>query len=419
MASAPIIAASRGAPAIPVPFPHVRSYDDVMSGQTGVQVSSNAEWEERRDRHDAQDAVTAEVARALAAGGIDPFRPGEGYAIVGLVSGAFKPTEQQYRRSLFLPAMAASLRAGTALELELFLSLHAPYARYGVITTGTRCPVCDVRARVVKLERLISQWRYEVCAPLGIEVYLRSIELPSNQDLTFHVHANVLYQPTRRLGQRRWRRFLRQTRAFFAAHWRDNGGLEDVREVVKYVMKADQLLWLTRCHPGVLVQLHDQLQGLHLVQPLGPFKAWRRGLEDAHQKVIQITEDEQRKLIAVQRPRRRPRDETEPSPGPRLPRTNRVLAFCLPRAVFGPHKEPVVLVSNLDLDTLWHDPIVMEHAARALHAWTSKGLPPPARLLATARSASTVHTSTTTVGAAMPYDQGLTPEKAAAYGHPP
>ncbi|MBW8060779.1 MAG: hypothetical protein FVQ78_10815, partial [Solirubrobacterales bacterium] len=344
--------------------------------------------------------MTAKVASVLVAGGVDPFRQGPGFALVGLVTGLVKLAEREYRRIHFLPSVAAALRAELANALELYLLLEAPYARYGVITTGQRCQVSEVRDRVVRLDRKVSRWHHEICGPLGIEALFRGVELPCDDAETFHVHANVIYQPTRHLRPREWRRFLRQTRAHFGAHWKDNGRLEGVREAIKYVMKGDEVLRLAVSHPAGLVQLYHQLKGLHLVQPLGAFRAWRHALTEANQKIVAIHECGGRKLVAVQFPPPRPRDDTEPSPGARLPQTNRLLCTCLPRALFSPWKEPVALIQNLDVRSLSQDPVLMEHVRKAVHHWTAKGIAPPPRCPLLARGAFTVHTSTTTVRAA-------------------
>ena len=408
-----------GSPRGPVPFPGVRAKGDLGEGQAGVQPCSLADWEERLERYLAQDALTLMVASVLAAGGVDPFRKGAGFAVVGLVSGLVKLAEREYRRIHFLPSVAATLRAELANALELYLMLNAPYARYLVFTTGPRCPVSEVRARLLWLHRMISRWHHKICAPLGIDVIFRGAELPCDDAETFHPHANVIIVPNRYLRPRYWARFNRQTNAFFGTYWADNGKLEDVREAVKYVMKGDEVHRLAASSPAVLVALYHQLKDLHLVQPLGPFRAWRQAVKAAGQKVVAIHEHDGRKLIAVKRRDRSPRDETEASAGDRLPQTNRILCFGLPRAAFGPYKEPLALVANLDMDTFWLDQVVKQQARRALHDWTAKGLFPPRPGAASARSASTVHTPTTTDPPGDPRAGASAGEKAAAYGHPP
>jgi len=413
------IAAPNGAPGRPVPFPGVRARADVTSGQAGIELCSLADWEDRLDRYLLQDALTASIAQVLAAAGVDPFRKGSGFAVVGLVTGLVKLSEREYRHIHFLPSVAAALRAQLANALELYLSLYAPYARYGVITTGQRCQVSEVKHRVVQLDRKVSRWHHEICMPLGIDVHFRGVELPCDEAVTFHVHANVIFNPTRHLRPREWRRFLRQTRAFFGAHWKDNGKLEGVREAVKYVMKRDDVLRLAALHPAVLVELYHQLRGLHLVQPLGGFRDWRHALADLNQKIVPIHEHDGRKLVAVQFPPPRPRDDTQANAGDRLPASNRILCICLPRALFSPWKEPVALVENLDIRNLGHDPMLMEHVRKAVHDWTAKGLLPPPRCPLRAGGSFTVHTSTTGVRAASPEGAVLPVEIAAAYGHPP
>ena len=391
----------------------------MLSGQTGVLVSTHAEFQERRARHLELDAETARVAGALAAGGVDPYRPGAGFAVVGLVSGLVKPAEREYRHKHILPVVAAALRAPVANALELYLSLYAPGARYGVFTGGRRCQVEEVHGRVRALVRKLSRWHHVICKPFGIDVLFRGVELTVDADLTFHPHVNLLYVLDRYLRPREWRRFLSQSRAFLGAHWQDNGPLRDVREVVKYFMKGDDLDRLVRSHPAVLVELSRQVERCRLVEPLGSFRVWHRDLKHAGLRVVPILEDGERKLIAVKRRERRPGEASVPKPGGRLPRTNRILCFGLPRALHGPHKEPVALVENLDLDTLFHDPVVMEQSRRATRTWTSKGLLPPPGNPFLARSALKVHTTTVTVRAADAGAGVMTAEKAAAHGHPP
>ena len=378
---------------------YCRSHDDVMSGQTGVVVSTLTEWQERQVRYRRQDDDTARIAGILERHGVNPFREGAGFALVGLVTGRVKPAEQQYRRIHFLPSVAAMLRCEIATALEHYLLSSVCLARYGVFTTGPRCEVWEVKGRVVWLSRMISRWHHEICAPLGIDVLFRGVELPCDDGLTFHVHANVIYFPTRYLQSRKWGRFKKQTAAFFGAHWEDLGKLRDVREVVKYVMKGDDIARLADQDERLVVELYRQLKGLHLVQCLGGFRAWRRARKEAGEKVVAILEFDGRKTVIVKRAERRPREEAAEPAVDRLPVSNRVLSFGLPRAAFGPVKEPVALVSNFDPDGFWRDPVVMERARSGLKRWMARGNFPPRCWFPRGRSPFKVHTYTTTVGA--------------------
>lgn len=392
-----------------------RSWDDLMAGQTGACVSDVPAWSERELRYRLQDELTRRIAGVLEPAGVPVFRPGRGFSLVGLVTGGIKPAEQPYRRIHFLPAVAASLRAELANALELFLATKGRYARYAVMTTGQRCELDELRPRIIRLNRLVSRWHHELCKPLGIVVAFRSIELPCDDDQTFHVHANVVYWPTHSIPKKPWKRFLRQTRAIFGAHWQDCGRLEEVREVVKYVMKGDQVASLAENHPAVLVELYYQLKWLHLVQPLGPFRAFRRQLHHDRLKIVAVYEARGRRLVAVRRPPRAHRDR--PITG--FPETNQILSIDLPRAAFCNYREPVMRVCNLDANTLWRDPRLAARAAEALADWTRNGAPAPHLAALIGRDLFTVHTCTPVVGAASSRDRLPTPETPAVSPHAP
>lgn len=386
-----------------------------MAGQTGACVSDLATWSERELRYRLQDELTRRIAGILEPAGVPVFRPGRGFALVGLVTGGIKPAEQPYRRIHFLPAVAAALRAELANALELFLATKGRYARYAVMTTGQRCEVGELRARIQQLNRLVSRWHHETCKPLGIVVAFRSIELPCDDDLSFHVHANIVYWPTRSIPKKPWKKFLRRTRAFFGAHWKDNGRLKEVREVVKYMMKGDQVARLAETDPAVLVELYHQLKLLPLVQPLGPFRDFRRRLERDRLKVVAVYEARGRRLVAVKRPPRPHRDR----PNTGLPETNQVLSIDLPRAAFCNYREPVMRVCNLDANTLWNHPGLAARARAALADWTRNGAPAPHLATLIGRDLFTVHTSTSTVAAARAGDRLPAPETPAVSPHAP
>jgi len=386
-----------------------------MAGQTGACVSDLPTWSEREQRQRLQEQLTRRLAGVLERAGIPAHRAGSGFALVGLVTGGVKPAEQPYRRLHFLPGVAAALRAELANALELFLATRARYARYAVMTTGQRCELDELRPRITRLSRLVSRWTCEVCAPLGIEVAFRSIELPCDDAKTFHVHANVVYWPTRNIPKKAWKRFLRRTRAFFDAHWQDNGRLKEVREVVKYVMKGDDVARLADNDEADVAELYHQLAGLHLVQPLGPFRAFRQQLDDDGLKVVAEYGPRGRRLVVTRRPTRPHRDR--PITG--LRGTNEILSIDLPRAAFCNYREPVMRVANLDVQTLWQDDRLLARAGEALADWTRNGAPAPQLLVPAARGPFTVHTCTPAVGAASSRRGLPVPETPAVSPHAP
>lgn len=386
-----------------------------MSEQTGVPNSSPPVWSARQARYRIQDDFTARLAGILEAADVPVFRIGPGFATIGLVTGRYTPARRQYRRIHFLPAVAATLRAELANALELYISTRAPHARYGVVTTGDRCCISEVRERIIRLSRRISRWHLEICRPLGIDVIFRGIEITIDAASTCHVHANVIYQPGRFLHSRIWERFLVRTRAFFGAHWQDNGRLQDVREVVKYIIKGDDLKRLADRAPDEIPQLYHQLKHLHLVQPLGGFRGFRSRLAQNHLKVVPIKQSGRRRLILTKRPSRDLADQQRPAAF----KTNHLYSIDLPSAAFCHLKEPVVRVGNLDIQTLWNDQHLRYRAGQALADWYRNGGPPPHQIAPDGHRPFTVHTCTLSAGTLHLPEAPRVPGTAAGDPHAP
>ena len=369
-----------------------------MAEQTGVPVSSQDAWCERNARRRKQDAFTKRLAAILEVAGVSVYRDTYGAATVGLVTGLSTPAQRQYRQVHFLPSVAATLRAGVANALELYITTKAPFARYAVMTTGPRCELAEVRDRIIKLSRKVSRWHHQLCVPLGIDVLFRSAELTIDDALTFHVHANVIFNPTHHIPKRTWKRFLKSTRAMFGAHWQDNGRLDDVREVVKYIVKGDDLALLVATGDDQVVELYHQLHGLHLVQSLGGFRTFIHRLVNDRFKIVPIYRAGRRRLALVKRPPAHHRDGRSNAVGA----VNQVYSINLPSAAFTRFREPVIRVGRLDIETLWNDPNLRRRAYEALRDWHHNGAPDPRAIAPDGRSPFQVHTDRETVGASEP-----------------
>jgi hypothetical protein len=68
-------------------------------------------------------------------------------------------------------------------------------------------------------------------------VVFRATEFTTDDKLSFHPHANVLYAPRVRLSAETWAKFLSWSRRYLGAHWRDNGELQKGEEALKYPFK--------------------------------------------------------------------------------------------------------------------------------------------------------------------------------------
>lgn len=80
--------------------------------------------------------------------------------------------------------------------------------------------------------------------------------------------------------------FLSWTRRFFKTHWTDAGTVQNVREIVKYMIKPADL---ADASGEELVWLFEATEKLKFMQALGPFAEFRRELKDAGLKTKLIT----------------------------------------------------------------------------------------------------------------------------------
>lgn len=229
---------------------------------------------------------------------------------IGAVTGVVE-CQRIYRACRFLPTVAARDRRPTVNGLKLFIGGHkcSKYFRYVVMTSSEPVPFNtdrqgNMRAAIQELNRRISKWAHKAQKKYGVKVLYRSIEFTratagerdaeahargqaSNlserygaDTVLYHVHANVLYWPTRVMKEdgKTWDDFLRFTHDATAAWWRDNGKVEKVEELVKYCSKPNDTL---QSSADELVWLYYATQLLKLCQPLGEFKVWMKALDKA------------------------------------------------------------------------------------------------------------------------------------------
>ena len=366
----------------------------IHRSQTGLRSAEPLVWEARDRRRAQLERDTEIIAGVLERHGIETRRPDDGTVLLGLCTGVMESATAAYRNLVFLPVVAARLRREMADGLEFFLRRHARgrFARYLVFTSGARCDVLDVRARVRALNRAVSRWASEVAADYEVEVLFRAIELTCDDADTFHVHANVVILPVKKLPPEHWNEFLRRTKNFLGAHWSDNGRIRDIREAVKYVVKGDDVRRLAERHPEVLVELYDGLRGVRIVQPLGGFRRWRRRLRDDRQRVAAIEIGGKRRLVLTERQQRDPVREGLGDP---LPIPDTIMSVELPSARFSPYREPIVRLMRPSADPLAHaEGDLARLRSEALKSWRRNGAPDPAGVVAPYR----VHKSTLTVG---------------------
>ncbi len=255
-------------------------------------------WAKRQAATKVLEQQTARIADALLRAGVNVTLDGD-VTMIGAVTGVVEH-QRVYRAVRFLPTVAGRDRRPIVNGLKLWMAGHQSnrYFRYAVMTCAAPVPVGgNLREAIQNLSRRISKWSHEVWKRYGIKVLFRGIEFTRKTaeergmtdryapgTILYHVHANILYWPTRNIAER-WPEFLRHTHSFIGAEWKDNGKVGKIEEIVKYCSKpADTLA----ASDDELVWLYENTRRLKICQPLGDFKAWMQKLEAAGEKVVRV-----------------------------------------------------------------------------------------------------------------------------------
>lgn len=408
-----------------------KTHGKVLRSNTGWMLDPVA-WAKRASATRLLTKQTEHIASALTRAGIDVTRDGD-VTLISAVTGIVE-TMASYRACRFLPTIAARDRRPMVNGLKLFMTGHknSRFFRYAVMTCAEPVPAFgDLRKSIQKLSRRITRWANYINAPIekdgggyDVKVLFRGIEFTRAtaeerkmtdrypaETILYHVHANVIYWPTRAMRSAEWERFLRDTHRFMKAEWRDNGKVEKVEEIVKYCSKPNDTL---AASDDELVWLYRQTQRLKICQPLGDFKAWMKTLEDRKEKVVSVHQGHGSGFLerVKKGKRERPVEEdddagveneasegTDPpekperkkrsEPGDASPPTNIVIGVSLPQWRHSPWAEPMILVQH-------YDPLrLSEEAACDIAAWKAKArewwddafAPPPEEALRVARMA--------------------------------
>lgn len=329
---------------------------------------------------------------------------------ISAVTGVVTPLNG-YRPIRFIPLVASRDRRPMLNGLRYWIDeecTRPDHIRYGVITAGERVPAFgDLRGVLQKFHRDISRWASEAFAVYGIKIQFRGSEFTRNtaaergmsdfdpEQMIYHPHANILMQPMRLLpkeGPGSWAEFLSWTWKEFGAHWKDNGIVKDPAEIVKYVVKPDELKDLS---PTEAKWLHESLFRINLAQPMGDFKEWWSELQERRGKVVRVKAGQGSRLAIVQKSRKldhsdKPEDNPEDSPGDDPKPENLFIGATLPQWQHTPWAEPSLLVMN-------YNPRSFSRAAQdrlaeirferqaAREIWDKSGAPAPETALQIAR----------------------------------
>jgi hypothetical protein len=372
------------------------------------------DWLAAKQRRAELDDQTERLADLLEASGVEARMTSDVVAIsavTGIVTelNAWRPIR-------FLPAVAARDRRPMLNELRYWVDNEAErpeYIRYAVVTAGDLVPAFgDLRGALQGLARRVSKWAADARELYDVEVHFRGSEFTRKTAaergladrypaglVLYHPHANVLFQPLRKLpeeGEGSWAEFLSWTRSMLDAHWHDNGRVEDVREIVKYVVKpADLLEGEQPLQADEARWLHESLFRLNLAQPLGAFRQFHRDVVKQKLKAVRVRNiygtggelalvSKGKKLDHSEKQKREERD-VEPGGKPK----NLFIGVTMPMWQHTPWAEPTILVQNYDpnpvsraaLERLQEiDYERMDARAR----WDASGAPSPATALSMA-----------------------------------
>lgn len=348
-------------------FPNIPDYDpdrflgtkgkpfkleELIEAHTGEMVPIGV-WQENQRRQRRKEEATQRMQELLEGGGIE-VESESNIMFVGCVTGLTKRIRRRRNINLLL-SVAQMNRREQQLSLAKYLEEHekGQYARYMVITSGERVPAfADLRERMRDFGRSISKWAHKVRLEYGVEVVCRIYEMPRDRDGSYHLHANLIYIPPK-MTKPGWQIFLEDVHDHFETVLKDNGKIEDLDEVIKYVFKGDDIETMTA---DEAVWLHDSLYNMHLFSAFQGYKDFRNELKGSGKKLISV----RGYIHYMWKPKgHRHRDECgdyEDEDGDRdqeerehpLEVKNVLLTTLQPTAMLSPIKEPVMVIQGYD-----------------------------------------------------------------------
>jgi hypothetical protein len=227
-----------------------------------------------------------------------------------------------FRRINFIPAVAQMRRRSLVKLLQLWLQEH-PYARMWTFTTGERCAVQELRARISGLHRSVSKLN---AAPFmsecGAKIVFRSTETGSLTDddgnevrnaageWLYHPHAHCFVDLTKgKIEGKRWVEMLQNIKGFMGANWDESGKIADAREAAKYPMKPADLDRLT---PADVAALYEASRRLRWVETLGSLRMLQRDIASCNEALVwERDADEMRVGRVLNWNRRRPNEKQD------------------------------------------------------------------------------------------------------------
>ncbi|AHF94453.1 hypothetical protein OPIT5_16630 [Opitutaceae bacterium TAV5] len=275
-----------------------KTFFSLMDGETGALVSPE-KYEKRLAEKERLLDQAYTIVNGLRDGGIEAMRDDKWKLWRFHVHSEHVQELPSFRRIMLNPYVAAMARAGKLAALEHFLSLFDPWRyRFWTFTTGERCKVDTLRARIRWLHRRISKlnghfkkWGFP------LEIVFRATEFGTLEDgkrdakgirnggeitrkgrHTFyhpHAHCVVLVHPNAPfMSEAKWEMVINSVHGFWKRageklHWDAGKYIQNARECCKYATKPGDMVELARSRPSELAALYEATRKMRLVEPMG------------------------------------------------------------------------------------------------------------------------------------------------------
>lgn len=288
-------------PTSPAANDDIKTHDVLLSGNAGF-VTSPLSFVESLLAEGEIEQQSRIIAKKLESVGWNPYLKTQNQVVlIGTVTGAIREVASNYRNCNIIPTVAKRNRAELLSEFRLYLSENRAarrYSRYVVVSSGPRFPLDDLPEQYKKFSAKIGRFLEQAkdADTFPVEIHLVTIEMTFDKG-TVNLHANMVYQPKKAFGAKRWKQFLEFGRKRFkTSFFHDAGRVREPAEIIKYVCKPGEILGLTSEQMAFLATaLHNK----QLVRPVGGFAAWRKALHVSGQKVR--FDREAKKFVRVRR----------------------------------------------------------------------------------------------------------------------
>ena len=341
---------------------------------------------------------TRDMAERLEAAGFKAKAPSQISMIMDVTGEVFEV--EAWRNINVLPAVAQKNRREMMRDLEHYFHRHGKqYWRYAVITFGDRLPAfSDLSGAVRAAKKKVRKWRHLAKRDFGVTFGFIGFEFPRDADGTYHLHVNVMYRTPLFIDKgNAWRKF---THDFFGSWWRDAGQIANLKEMLKYPFKPNDV---EGCDGDELVWLAEQMFNLRITELLGPVQELRKQRRDAGLKVA-VVRGSPILRTPYKRPKtqseidaeaaRREREEAEGKQERKGEAFNIIIGRVMPSFRASPWAESATLVFNYNPNAFWDRDrerlvYLQQNQSQAREIWDAKGCPDPKTALAFAKAIRT------------------------------